>query len=156
MTNKKRAGNPRKVRYTVYEAYLDRLVVIGSARECAAYLGCSVNSFQPMVSKVKSGRNRAYCVVVEDLDSGTYTVYGGNNTGELRGRPQTVDDSLADKLYAAGLSDAAMAKSLGVDTRTVWTWRKRTNFPQMQNGGARERMWHDGSKADYSRNTAKP
>ena len=115
--------------YTVYEAYRDSLVVIGTSRECAAFMGCTVNCFHSMVSKVKAGKNKAYCIVVEDLDAGTYEVYGSENTGELRGRPKVLDDYLADKLYAAGLSDPDMAKRLGVDTRTVWTWRKKNNIP---------------------------
>lgn len=115
--------------YTVYAAYRDQLIVIGNARECAAFMGCTVNSFQSMVSKVKSGKNKAYCVVVEDLDAATYAVYGGDNTGELRGRPKMVDDYLAEQLYAAGLSDPDIAKQLGVDPGTVWTWRKRNGIP---------------------------
>ena len=70
--------------YTVYKAERDQLVTIGFAKECAAYLGCAVDSFRSMVSKVKSGKNKSYCVVVEDLLSGSYTVYGADNTGELR------------------------------------------------------------------------
>lgn len=115
--------------YTVYEAYRDQLIVIGNARECAAFMGCTVNSFQSMVSKVKSGKNKAYCVVVEDLEAGTYAVYGSDNTGELRGRPKTVDDYLADQLYASGLSDPDIAQWLGVDSRTIWTWRQKNNLP---------------------------
>lgn len=65
--------------YTVYEAERDELVVIGSARECAAYLGCRVGSFLSMVSKVKSGKNKSYCVVVENLSSGGYMVHGAGN-----------------------------------------------------------------------------
>ena len=90
--------------YTVYAAYRDQLIVIGNARECAAFMGCTVNSFQSMVSNVKSGKNKAYCVVVEDLDAGTYAVYGGDNTGELRGRPKKMDDYLAGQLYGAVLT----------------------------------------------------
>lgn len=115
--------------YTVYEAYRDRLVVIGSARECAAYLGCTDVSFRAMVAKVKSGRNRAYCVVVEDLDSGSYTVYGANNTGELRGRPKMVDDDIAWKMYLSGSTDAKIAERIGVNSRTIWGWRQKNNLP---------------------------
>ena len=115
--------------YTVYEAYRDSLIVIGSARECAAYMGCTVKSFHELVSRVKSGNVKTHCIVVEDLEAGTYEVYGSENTGELRGRPKVLDDYLADTLYAAGLSDPDMAKRLGVDTRTVWTWRKKNNLP---------------------------
>lgn len=115
--------------YTVYAAYRDRLIVIGYARECAAYMGCSVNGFQSIVSKVKSGKNKAYCVVVEDLEAGTYEVYGSKNTGQLRGRPKTVDDYLAGELYSAGLSDADIANRLRVNSRTIWTWRRKNNLP---------------------------
>lgn len=112
--------------YTVYEAEQDRLVIIGSAKECAAYLGRTVNAFQSMVSKVKSGKNKAYCVVVEDLATGSYAV---GNTGELRGRPKLLDDGIAFEMYAAGASDADIARRLGVDHRTVWTWRKKEGLP---------------------------
>lgn len=115
--------------YTVYAAYRDQLIVIGNARECAAFMGCTVNSFQSMVSKVKSGKNKAYCVVVEDLDAGTYTVYGGDNTGELRGHPKKMDDYLAGQLYGAGINDRQIADRLGVNAGTVWEWRKNNNLP---------------------------
>jgi len=115
--------------YTVYAAYRDQLIVIGNARECAAFMGCTVNSFQSIVSKVKSGKNKAYCVVVEDLEAGTYAVYGGDNTGELRGRPKTMDDSLAWQLYGDGLNDHQIAKQLGVNYRTVYDWRNKYNLP---------------------------
>lgn len=115
--------------YTVYAAYRDQLIVIGNARECAAFMGCTVNSFQSMVSKVKSGRNKSYCVVVEDLATGSYAVYGSGNTGELRGRPKLLDDGISFEMYAAGSSDADIARRLGVDYRTVWTWRKKEGLP---------------------------
>ena len=115
--------------FTVYEAYRDRLVVIGYARECAAFMGCTVKSFRELVSRVKSGKVKSHCIVVEDLEAGTYAVYGGDNTGELRGRPKTVDDGLGEELYAAGLNDPDIAQRLGVDTRTVWTWRRKNNLP---------------------------
>jgi len=126
--------------YTVYEAYQDKLVVIGSALECAAYLGCSVNSFQSMVSKVKSGRNRSYCVVVEDLEAGTYAVYGGENTGELRGRHCSFDDSYAGDLYAAGYNDTDIGRMLSVDPRTIWKWRKNNGLPSVSRGRPRKAL----------------
>lgn len=132
-------GSKPSVWYTVYEACCDRLIVIGYARECAAYMGCSVNGFQSIVSKVKSGKNKAYCVVVEDLEAGTYAVYGNDNNGELRGRPKTVDDYLAGELYAAGLSDSDIAQQIGVDHRTIYTWRKKNNLPSnVQRGRPRK------------------
>lgn len=115
--------------YTVYEAYRDSLIVIGSARECAAYMGCTAKSFHELVSRVKSGNVKTHCIVVEDMEAGTYAVYGGDNTGELRGRPKMVDDYLAGELYAAGLSDPGIAQKLGVDSRTIWTWRQKNNLP---------------------------
>ena len=115
--------------YTVYEAYRDRLVVIGYARECANFMGCTVKSFHELVARVKSGKVKTHCIVVEDLVTDSYAVYGGNNTGELRGRPKTVEDYIAEELYAAGLSDADIARRVGVDTRTIWSWRKKNNLP---------------------------
>lgn len=115
--------------YTVYAAYRDQLIVIGTSRECAAFMGVSLKSFYELVSRVKSGKVKTHCIVVEDLDAGTYAVYGSSNTGELRGRPKVLDDYLADKLYADGLSDRDMAEHLGVDKRTIWTWRKKNNLP---------------------------
>lgn len=115
--------------YTVYEAYHDRLVVIGPARQCAAFMGMSIKSFYELVSRVKSGKVKTHCIVVEDLDADSYAVYGSNNTGELRGRPKTMDDSLAWKLYGDGLNDPDIAQQLGVDPSTIWTWRKKNNLP---------------------------
>lgn len=115
--------------YTVYEAYRDRLIVIGYARECATFMGCTVKSFHELVARVKSGKVKTHCIVVEDLDAGTYAVYGSDNTGELRGRPKTMDDSLAWQLYGDGLNDPDIAQQLGVDPRTIWTWRKNNNLP---------------------------
>lgn len=121
--------------YTVYEAYMDHLVVIGSAKECASYFGCTDASFRSMVAKVKSGLNRAYCVVVEDLDSGSYTVYGANNTGDLRGRPKMVDDDIAWKMYLSGSTDTKIAERIGVNFRTIWDWRQKNNLPANSSRG---------------------
>ena len=115
--------------YTVYEAYRDRLVVIGYARECATFMGGTGKSFHELDARVKSGKVKTHCIVVEDLDAGTYAAYGGDNTGELRGRPKTMDDSLAWQLYGDGLNDPDIAQQLGVDPRTIWTWRKKNNLP---------------------------
>ena len=111
--------------YTIYEAHGDRLIVIGTAEECAAYMGFSPECFRSTLSRVKSGENKAYCIVVENLKTGSYTVYGSGNTGELRGRPPTMDYQLADELYAKGLSDSEIGRQLGVDKRTVYGWRKK-------------------------------
>ena len=115
--------------YTVYASYRDQLIVIGYARQCAAFMGVSLKSFYELVSRVKSGKVKTHCIVVEDLDAGTYAAYGGDNTGELRGRPKTMDDSLAWQLYGDGLNDPDIAQQLGVDPRTIWTWRKKNNLP---------------------------
>ena len=66
---------------------------------------------------------------MEDLDAGTYTVYGGDNTGELRGCPKKMDDYLAGQLYGAGINDHQIADRLGVNAGTVWEWRKNNNLP---------------------------
>ena len=115
--------------YTVYAAYRDQLIVIGNARECAAFMGCTVKSFHELVARVKSGKVKTHCIVVEDLDAGTYAAYGGDNTGELRGRPKQVDDYLAEQLYAAGLNDKQIAERLGVNHSSIYDWRNKYNLP---------------------------
>lgn len=115
--------------YTVYASYRDQLIVIGYARQCAAFMGVSLKSFYELVSRVKSGKVKTHCIVVEDLDAGTYVAYSGDNTGELRGRPKTMDDSLAWQLYGDGLNDHQIADRLGVNAGTVWEWRKNNNLP---------------------------
>ena len=126
--------------YTVYEAYQDRLVVIGTSSECAAFMGCSINAFHCLVSHVKSGKNKAYCIVVEDLEAGTYAVYGGDNTGDLRGRPSLFDVSAANDLYAAGYNDAEIGGQLGVAPSTIWTWRRKNGFPSVGRGRPRKAL----------------
>lgn len=127
-------GSKPSVWYTVYEAP-DKLVVIGFGKECAAYMGCSLNSFHCLVSRVKSGRNKAYCIVVEDLDAGTYAVYGGDNTGELRGRPRKVDYDLVAGLYYSGMCDADIARTLNINPGTVWEWRTKKGLPPIGKRG---------------------
>ena len=126
--------------YTVYEAYRDRLVVIGTSSECAAFMGCSVDAFHCLVSHVKSGKSKAYCVVIEDLEAGTYSVYGSSNTGELRGRPGLFDVSAASDLYASGCNDSEIARKLGVDASTIWTWRRKNGLPSVGRGRPRKAL----------------
>ena len=121
--------------FTVYEAYRDRLVVIGYARECAAFMGCTVKSFRELVSRVKSGKVKSHCIVVEDLEAGTYAVYGGDNTGELRGRPRKVDYDLVADLYYSGMCDADIARKLGINQGTVWEWRTKKGLPPIGKRG---------------------
>ena len=127
-------GSKPSVWYTVYEAP-DKLIVIGFGKECAAYMGMSMNCFRSIVSKVKSGRNKAYCIVVEDLEAGTYAVYGGDNTGELRGRPRKVDYDLVADLYYSGMCDADIARKLGINQGTVWEWRTKKGLPPIGKRG---------------------
>ena len=114
-----------KIWYTVYKAEGDEFLVCGTSEDCAKFFECTVNTFHSMVSHVKTGRNTAYCVVVEGLWEGTYHVYGADNAGA---KVKWVDDRQAMSLYASNLSDAAMARQLGVSEVSVWRWRKRKGF----------------------------
>lgn len=115
--------------YTVYEAYRDRLLVIGSAKECAAGLGWTESTFRATLARVKSGKNRRYCIVVEDLKRKTYKVYGSENTGEPEGQSRKFDVETAKRLHRAGKSDADIARQLDTSSATVWGWRKRNDLP---------------------------
>ena len=126
--------------YTVYEAYRDMLVVIGTSSECAAFMGCSINAFHCLVSHVKTGKNKAYCVVVEDLEAGTYAVYGGDNTSDFRGRPSLFDISAAGDLYAAGCNDADIARKLGVVPSVIYKWRRKNGLPSVCRGRPRKAL----------------
>lgn len=54
--------------YAVYLRKNDKLVASGTGKECQKQMGlASLNSFRSLVSKVKSGRNKKYEVLVEDL-----------------------------------------------------------------------------------------
>lgn len=61
--------------YTIYDADTDDLIACGSARDCANIMGTSVSNIHSLISRVKSGYNRKYTIVREDLAEGTYEVY---------------------------------------------------------------------------------
>ena len=44
-------------------------------------------------------------------------------------RGSNLDISLAEKLYAQGMSDQQIAEKTGVNGQVVWYWRKRTGRP---------------------------
>ncbi len=54
--------------YTVYRNGTDEVVAFGSAKECAAKRGITLDSFHSFVSNTRSGRTKTYTVIVEDLD----------------------------------------------------------------------------------------
>ena len=54
--------------YAVYLNKTDELLCFGTSRECAEYLGMTLDSFYCMVSRVKSGKNRKYSIVKEEDD----------------------------------------------------------------------------------------
>lgn len=58
------------IHYTVYHQQTDEVLAIGSQRECAKKLGISLNSFQCILTRVKSGKQKNYVVVEEDLETG--------------------------------------------------------------------------------------
>lgn len=111
--------------YTVYDARTDELLVCGSSDDCARYFGVSRNGFHTLVSHVKTGRNRGYCVVLEDLTHKTYTVYGKDNTGN---RVNAMDQMQARRLWAEGMSDQQIAEQIGCSNSTVHNWRVRNRL----------------------------
>lgn len=131
--------------YTVYKAKGDELLAIGTAKECAAYLGWTLSTFYSILSRVKSRKNRTYCFAVENLKTGGYWVYGSENTGQLRGRPRKFDVEAAKTLYRAGINDANIAKRVGVSPATIWSWRKEHGLPPNR-GQGRPRMKADGNE----------
>lgn len=62
----KRGPAPKKY-YTVYLNMDDSIVTSGTARECAKQMGKSENSFRSMISFTRSGKNKKYTVVVEEV-----------------------------------------------------------------------------------------
>lgn len=53
--------------YTVWNAKTDELIACGTAEECATVMGRSIADFHTMVSRVRSGKNKKFVVLVEDL-----------------------------------------------------------------------------------------
>lgn len=126
--------------YTVYEAHLDTLVVIGTAEECAAYIGISTRSFKKMVSDVKRGKIKSLCIVVEDLESGAYKAYGTENGVDTPLRRRELDERKARYLYYAGLKDSEIAEELQVTEKRVTKWRRKNRLPAMTKSGTPRKM----------------
>lgn len=61
--------------YTIYDAATDDLLAIGFARDCGRILGISTGSVNSLISRVKTGKNKKYTIVRENLAEGTYEVY---------------------------------------------------------------------------------
>lgn len=55
--------------YAVYEKKTDKLLATGNSVFCTRQLGlASVDSFYSLVSRVRSGRNNKYEVLVEEVE----------------------------------------------------------------------------------------
>lgn len=56
--------------YAVYDGKTEELVALGTARECAAALNTTVNTFRTLISKAKRGAYKKYsfCEVERDVD----------------------------------------------------------------------------------------
>ena len=50
----------RKAEYIVYDKTTDLPVCLGSAEECASFIGFTLNSFRTMVTKTKAGQTNLY------------------------------------------------------------------------------------------------
>ena len=59
---------PLRRYYALYRRGTDELVCSGTAKECAEALGILRTSFDSLVSKVKSGKNKKWEVYVDDMD----------------------------------------------------------------------------------------
>ncbi len=121
----------------VYKAEGDELLVCGTSADCARYFGCSINSFHCMVHNVKTGRTKSFCIVVEDLGLGIYTVWGEGNTGAPSRPDQIVrdDDEDALEMWKQGLNDRQISERLGVNISSVFTWRRRMGLGKNTNTG---------------------
>lgn len=63
-----RAGGATKY-YGIYDSKTDRLLASGTSAECRKQLNlASVKSFYSMVSRVRSGKNKKYDILVEEAD----------------------------------------------------------------------------------------
>ena len=50
--------------YAVYDSKSDTIVAYGNAEECSRKLKMNAHTFYSMVSKVKSGKNKKYEIVI--------------------------------------------------------------------------------------------
>lgn len=50
----------RKAEYIVYDKTTDLPVCLGSAEECASFIGVTLSSFRTMVTKTKTGQTSLY------------------------------------------------------------------------------------------------
>lgn len=121
--------------YTIYNAADDSIVAIGPAKECTTRFGCTLNTFKSMISNVKRGRNHAYCVVIENLDTGAIEIYGSDNKGDQRGMHKKVMHEKAREVYFHGLNDTEIAEKIGVHTDTVRKWRRENDLLPLRRPG---------------------
>lgn len=134
--------------YTIYEAYMDKLVVIGTAKECASYMGISLTSFYEFVSRVKNGVVKTHTIAIEDPDcEKSYRVYGENNTGRITRGP-TIDYEAVEELYGIGMSDADISRRLDIAPERVWYWRKKNNLPPLGKRGRKKKV-HTPDTEDF-------
>lgn len=124
--------------YTVYEANMDKLVVIGSAEECSVYMGLTLGSFYSFISRVKNGIIKTHTIAVEDLKKNTYTVYGKDNTGRITRGP-TIDYEMVERLYVSGVPDADICRKMNIAPERVWYWRKKNNLPAIGKRGRKKK-----------------
>lgn len=54
--------------YTVYERKSEQILVSGGGVQCAKALGMSMNTFWCTVSRCRSGKNRKYEIMIEDIE----------------------------------------------------------------------------------------
>lgn len=120
--------------YTVYLSGVDQFVVSGTAEECAAFMETAVGNFYTMVSRVASGTNKRYTIIVEDMETGHEMTHGAGNTGR---RP--VDYEKIRQLYRMGFSDKEIMKETGSGDCTIRKWReKRGLAPNGKRGRPRK------------------
>lgn len=54
--------------YTVYERKSEQILVSGGGAQCAKALGMSIKTFWCTVSRCRSGKNRKYEIMIEDIE----------------------------------------------------------------------------------------
>lgn len=111
--------------YTVYLSGTDEVLVIGTARDCAAFFNTTVNSFRSIVSKSEKieGRDK-YTFVTENLKTGEMRTYGAKNEGAYEKKW-----ARAKELYLDGLNDAEIGEKINATACAVQNWRLRNKLP---------------------------
>lgn len=116
--------NRGKIWYTVYDSKTDDVIALGDYHQCCKSMGIRSSSFYSIVQHTKTGRDKKYTFVVENLATGEYNVYGENNGRKGRKPLWEGEEDTMIALYKERLSDGEIAKRTGLSASCVNRWRK--------------------------------